>query len=192
MKNPLFTIGIIAVVSSLLSIGSCSTAKIYSTPDAVTLAKEHKIVAVIPCIVSIAPQKNIDPESIKDQEKNESLVMQKEMFAWLLERKSKAKELGERKSKGKFQADLIDIETLNAKLKKIGYPENGMAPAELCAAINVDGLISSTFSFPKPFSEGAAIAMSFLGIGGTNEAHGAISIYDAKSKKMLWQMKTKM
>ena len=121
MKNPLFTIGIIAVVSSLLSIGSCSTAKIYSTPDAVTLAKEHKIVAVIPCIVSIAPQKNIDPESIKDQEKNESLVMQKEMFAWLLERKSKAKELGERKSKGKFQADLIDIETLNAKLKKIGY-----------------------------------------------------------------------
>ena len=161
----------------MLSICSCSTAKIYSAPDAVSLAKQHKIVAVLPTTVAIAPRKNITNESNIEQEKNESLTMQKEVFSWLLEQKRKSK----------FQAELMDIETLNAKLKKLGYPANGMSPAELCEALNVDGIIQSGFSYGKIMSEGAAIAMNILGGGGnSNEAHGAISIYDAKNKKMIW------
>lgn len=109
----------ISIFFSAIILVSC--AKIYSTPDAVSLAHEHKKIAVLPPVISIAASKKIDAESIKEQQKTESLNFQKEIFSWFLKRKSQ----------GKFNPEILDVETTNSKLKKIGYPDSVYTPVEM-------------------------------------------------------------
>ena len=50
----------------------------------------------------------VDAESIKEQQRTESLSIQAEMYSWLLRRKIQ----------GKIFQEFLDIETTNARLKK--------------------------------------------------------------------------
>jgi hypothetical protein len=160
-----------------------SCAKIFYSPDAFLLASSHKLIAIIPPTVSIAASKKVDAESIKEQQKTESLNFQKEMFSWMLKRKMQ----------GSFSCEIQDIETTNAKLKKAGYPENAVSPGELCEILGVDGLISSNYSMSKPMSEGGAVALALLtGISSaTNEVGVSMSIHDGTNKKLIWNFNHK-
>jgi hypothetical protein len=167
---------IILILFSSILLVSC--AKIYSTSDAVSLAHSHKKIAVLPPVISIAASKKIDAESIKEQQKTESLNFQKEIFSWFLKRKSQ----------GKFNPEILDVETTNSKLKKFGYPDSVFTPVEMVRKLNVDGVIVSSFALSKPMSEGGAIALNILtgGYAATNEVRGSISIYDSSTEKMIW------
>ena len=68
----------------LTVLSSC--AKIYYSPDAYSLAQSHQMIAVLPPTVSIAASKKIDAESLKEQQKTESLNFQKEMLGCLKEK----------------------------------------------------------------------------------------------------------
>ena len=161
---------------AILLLTSC--AKIFYAPDASSLAQSHKIIAIVPPTVSIAANKKVDAESLKEQQKTESLNFQKEMYAWMLKRKMQ----------GKITAEIQDIETTNAKMKKAGSPENTVSPGELSEIIGVDGIITSNYSMTKPMSEGAAIALGVLfgSSGATNEVRVSMSIHDGKAKKLIW------
>ncbi|HCS21251.1 MAG TPA: hypothetical protein DIW47_11940 [Bacteroidetes bacterium] len=170
-KVTLFTlIGI-----SILLIASC--AKVYYSPDAVTLADSHKVIAILPPSVSIAAAKKTDPEAIKEQQKTESLNFQNEMYSWMLKRKMQ----------GRMTQEIQDIESTNAKLKRAGYPDTLFTPVEMCEILGVDGVLASNYSLSKPMSDGAAVAMIILGgVGSTNEVSVTLNINDCLNKKLIW------
>jgi hypothetical protein len=158
-------------------------AKIYYAPDAYSLAQNHKIIAIAPSAVSIAANKKVNAESLKEQQKTESLNFQKEIYSWLLKRKMQ----------GKFSVEILDVETTNAKLSKAGYPSTAISPAEMCQILNVDGLITSSFALSKPMSDGGAVAVMVLTgySGNTNEVRANLSIHDGKVNKLLWNYEHK-
>lgn len=163
---------------SITFLISCGP-KIYSDPQAENLAHGHKSFAVIPPLVSIAASKKIDAEAIKEQQRTESVNFQKEMYSWLLKRKQQ----------GKIQADIQDVTTTVALLKKAGY-YNGeiFTPLELAEILKVDGVLSSNYSLSKPMSQGTAIAVGVLlgGFGATNSTVIDLSLFDKATGKMIW------
>ena len=156
-----------------------SCARIYTSPDAGRVAGRHQVVAIIPPTVTIAPRKKVDPDAIRDLQKSESLNFQKEMYSWMLRRKMQER----------ISVDVMDVETINAALRKAGYFDGeAMSPAEICALLNVDGIILSNYSLAKPMSEGAAVALGLLtGIwGSTNQVNITMDIFDGAGRKMIW------
>jgi hypothetical protein len=167
-------LSIIIVLSILLS----SCAKIFYTPDAYNLAKNHKMIAILPPTVSIAANRKVEAEAIREQQKTESINFQKEMYSWMLKRKMQ----------GKITPEIQDVETTNAKLMNAGYPEKALTSEELCEILGVDGTLGSNYSLSKPMSQGAAIAVQVLfgAWGATNEVVVALNIKDCANNKLLW------
>jgi hypothetical protein len=161
---------------ALILLSSC--AKIFYSTDAYSLAHKQNIIAIIPPTISIAASKKVDAESLKEQQKTESINFQKEMYSWMLKRKMQ----------GGISQEIQQIETTNAKLKTSGYPETPLTTAELCEVLGVDGIMTSNYSLSKPMSNGAAVALILLvGFGGaTNEVHVSLSISDCANKKLIW------
>lgn len=168
------TLSLIVICGILFS----SCAKIFYSQDAYTLARNHKTIAILPPTVSIAANKKVDAEAIKEQQKTESINFQKEMYSWMLKRKMQ----------GKITPEIQDIETTNAKLKNAGYPEKAFTSYELCEILGVDGTLGSNYSLSKPMSQGAAIVVGVLfgAWGATNEVTVALDIKDCANKKLLW------
>lgn len=169
-----FKSGLIAFIVVIFS----SCAKIYYTPDAITLAKRQEIIAIIPPSVSIAARKKVDAESLKEQQKTESINFQKEIYAWLLKRKRQ----------GRFTQEIQGIETTNALLKRAHFPENPLTPSELCKLLKVDGIITANFQLSHPVSKGGAVALYLFtgGYASTNQIHASLSIHDYKQHKLIW------
>lgn len=155
-----------------------SCAKVYYSPDAFSIAKNHNIIAIVPPTVSIQPSKKMDGATLIEQQKSESINFQKEIYSWLLKRKSK----------GQITQEIQDVETTNALLKKVGYPETPLTTAEICQALGVDGLIVSSFSLSKPMSEAGAVALGVITgtFGNTNQVTAKLSINDCSSKKLIF------
>jgi hypothetical protein len=166
---------VFCLIAALL-LSSC--ARIFYSPDAANLARNHKIIAVVPPTVSIAARRKVDAESLKEQQKTESLNFQKEMVAWMLKRKMQ----------GKIFQEIQDVETTNALLKKAGYPENPMTTAEFCKVLGVDGIMVSNYSLSKPMSEGAAVAVALLvgAWGATNEVTVTLGVNDCLNNKLIF------
>ncbi|MCF8332353.1 MAG: hypothetical protein K9H84_07875 [Bacteroidales bacterium] len=173
-------ISLIGLTVVLLS----SCAKIYYSPDAKVLANKQQTIAIVPPEVSIAPNKEIDAEAMKEQQKAESLNFQNEIYSWMLKRKMQ----------GKITKEIQEIQTTNAKLLKAGYPENPLTTAELCEVLGVDGIMTSNFGLSKPMSEGAAVALVALAgtWGSTNEVKVTLSISDCENKKLIWNYEHKL
>lgn len=166
----------LVLLFGIILINSC--AKIYYAPDSFSIAQNHKLIAILPPSVSIAANKKIDVEAMKEQQITESVNFQKEIHAWMLKRKMQ----------GKIRPEILDLETTKAKLAKAGYPENIFTPAELAEILGVDGVIASNFSMSKPMSEGGAIALGLLtgAWGATNEVSVTLSIHDKTTQKLIW------
>lgn len=155
-----------------------SCAKIFYSPDAIDLAMNHKTIAILPPSVSIAANKKVDAEAIKEQQRTESVNFQKEMYSWMLKRKMQ----------GKILQEIQDLETTNAKLKNSGYPDKMFTSGEMCEILGVDGTLSSNYSLSKPMSQGAAIAVGVLfgAWGATNEVTVDLDIKDCANNKLMW------
>lgn len=164
------------IVLVVILFSSC--AKIFYSPDAYTLAHNQKIIAIIPPTVSIVTKMKFNTETVKAQQKTESINFQNEMYSWMLKRKTQ----------GKIYQDIQEIGTTNAKLKKAGYPENPLTTAELCEILGVDGIMTSNYGLSKPMSDGAAVVEAILvdSRSSTNEVHASLSISDYSSNKLIW------
>jgi len=174
---------LILLIAVLILLQSC--AKIFYTPDATTIAKEQRIIAIVPPKVSIAPRKNIDGNALVEQQRTESINFQKEMYGWMLKRKMQ----------GTISVEIQDVEITNAKLINAGFNDGKIfTPIEMCNILGVDGIMISNYSLAKPMSEGAAIAVGLLlGVwGATNEATVSLSIHDQRTNKMIWNFNHKL
>ena len=169
----------------ILTVLIMGCAKVYYSPDARSLAGAHKLIAVVPPKVSIAPSKKVDAESLKEQQKTESLNFQKEIYSWLLKRKMQ----------NKIFVEIQDVETTNAKLIKAGANDNtAVDPSEMCEILGVDAIVTSNFSLSKPMSDGGAIALGLLvGVwGASNTATGTVGAFDNKTDKTIWNYSGKL
>ena len=162
----------------LLSILMSSCAKVFYSPNAKTVAQSHEELAIIPPSVSISASKKVDAESMKEQQRTESLNFQKEIHAWLLKRKSK----------GQFACNFQSPDDTNALLAQAGFPETPLTTVQMCEILNVDAIIRTNIGLSKPMSEGAAIAVGVLAgaSGVTNEVRVNYSINDCSSKELIF------
>lgn len=169
----------------ILLLQGCASPKVYYSPDAKTIVSTHQLIAIVPPKVSITGRKKDNIEALKQQEITESVNFQKEMYSWLLKRKTQ----------GKMFIEIQDVETTNAKLEKAGkLNDKSVTPAEMSEILGVDAVITSNYALSKPMSEGAAVALGMLvGVwGSTNETTVTVDIHDAKTKKMLWNYNHKV
>jgi len=166
-------------------LAGCVSPKIYYSPEAKSITAKHQTVAVVPPKVSITGRKKDNVEALRQQEVQESVNFQKEMYSWLLRRKMQ----------GKMFVEIQDVETTNAKLEKAGkLNDKSVTPAEMCELLGVDAIITSNYALTKPMSEGAAVALGLLvGVwGSTNQTTVTVDIHDASTKKMIWNYNHKL
>lgn len=158
----------------------------YSSTDAKELALKHNTIAIVPPNITFYSTKNIDAETIKEQQKIESENFQREISSWLLKRKGQ----------GKFspETEIQELVITNAKLRQAGYPEKIFSAAEICEILDVDGILISNYTLSKPLSTGAAIALAvFVGISGpTNAVNVVMNVHDRSHNKMIWNYSRKI
>lgn len=167
----------------LIFILCTSCAKVYYSPDSDIIARNHKVVAISPPVVSIAASRNVEADAMLEQQKTESTNFQNEIYAWLLKRKTQ----------GRVAQDFQEPGNTSIYLMRAGFPESPLTTQEICEALGVDGLLTSNFALSKPMSDGAAIALGLLiGVwGSTNEVRTNLTIYDCETNKMIWNYEHK-
>ena len=169
-----------------LQLGVFAQKQEYSAPNLKTVIKTHKIVAILPFKVAISYKKmpkNLDAQSIKDEEVRESVSMQEGMYTYLL-RKAKS-----------FSVEFQDVEQTNRLLKKSNvYDKIEELPMDtLCKVLGVDAIIRSSWNYEKTGSEVGAIAKTLLfGFGSSASGNLLMQIYDAKKGDLLWRFYKEM
>lgn len=159
-------------------------AKIYTAPQATSVVRKHKTIAVVPPVVSIAAQRKVDPQALRDQEVAESLNFHQEMVSWLLRRRQQ----------NRIAVDIQDANTTLTLLERAGYDgPRSMTNEEIAEALGVDGIVSANFSLTKPMTQGAAIVTTVLfGFGSANEVGAMLSLYNADDGGLLWSYNHKL
>ena len=161
-----------------------SQTNLFENPDFDKIAKDHKVIGVIPfkASVTLRPKqmKDITSEQLERMEKSEGESIQSAMYSWFLKRKKR----------GTLSVDIQNPATTNAKLKKAGINLDNYenyTPSELAKILEVDSIIMGTFETNKPMSEGASVALGLLiGFwGATNSATINLSIYNAADGELL-------
>jgi len=157
---------------------------LYENPNFDAIAKNHKIIGVIPfkATVTLRPKqmKEMTTEQLAKMEKSEGEGIQSAMYSWFLKREKR----------GDLSVKIQDIATTNAKLKRAGitienYEE--YTPKELAIIMEVDAIIMGTFETTKPMSEGASVALGLLVgfYGSTNKAVINLFIYNGEDGDLL-------
>ena len=171
----------IALLFSNLTI---SQTNLFEHPEFDEIAKNHKIIAVIPFKTSIElrprQMKDITPKELEKMEQSEGASIQSAMYSWFLKRKKR----------GTLSVNIQNTAATNAKLKKAGVSYENyetFTPAELAKILDVDSIIMGTFKTNKPMSEGASVALGLLiGFWGTtNAATINLSVYNAEDGELL-------
>jgi hypothetical protein len=176
-------------IALLFALGSASaqTREIYTNPKFRELAKDHKILAVLPfrATLSLRPNevaKQGGAEGVHQLELREGLSVQSALQSYFLKQKADKD----------MAIDVQDIAKTNALLAKNNITAEKlptMTMEELAQLLGVDGIVSGTFESSQPFSTGAAIAMSMVvGFSGaTNTGKLNINIHDGKTSDLLWK-----
>lgn len=187
MKKLVFSILLLIIVQNVNA-----QTNLYENPDFDDIAKNHKIIAVVP----FKTQVKLRPKQMKDMtndqlyriEKSEGEGLQTAMYSWFLKRKKR----------GKLQTlEIQDPKITTALLSRnnIGYDNiTDFTPQELAAILKVDAVISGEFETNKPMSEGASVALGLLvGFwGSTNNAVINMSVHNAADGVLLWNYNKKV
>ncbi|RNL78226.1 hypothetical protein ED312_19290 [Sinomicrobium pectinilyticum] len=179
MKHNYFTL-----IFLLFSVLTFAQTHLYENPNFEAIAKDHKIIAVVPfkTSVSLRPRqmKEISKEQLEKMEMDEGENIQKAMYTWFLKREKR----------GTLLVKVQDPATTTALLRKenINYTNiTDYTPRELAEILDVDAVISGTFETNQPMSEGASVALGLLvGFwGATNKAVINLSIHNRMDGELL-------
>lgn len=176
-----------ALILGATVAGLAQTREIYTNPNFSALAKDHKVLAILPfkTTLQLRPkevEKNGGAAGVAALEKREGLDVQSAVHSYFLKRKQS----------NDLTIDVQDPARTNALLERnaITYETlSGFTAEELAKILKVDGIVSGTFESTQPMSNGAAVAMAFtIGYGGpTNTGKTTISINDGKTGELLWK-----
>ncbi len=165
-------------------LGLSQTREIYTNPNFAQLSKDHKLLAVLPfkAIVKLRPKQmqSMTPEQLTKLEKDEGMAVQSALESYFL------------KHKAETNISFQPVMTTTALLNKSGIDESNLeklTPTELCALLEVDGIINGIISTEKPMSDGASLAIGLLVgfYGATNSGKCTINIYEGKTGELLWK-----
>lgn len=165
---------------------------LYENPAFDKIAKEHKIIAIVPfkTQVKLRPRqmKDMTDEQLSRLEKAEGEGLQTGMFSWFLKRKKRGK---------LTTLEIQQPSRTNALLKKEGIDYDNIyeyTSDELAKILEVDAIISGDYETNKPMSEGASVALSLLiGFGGsTNSAIVNMNVNNGEDGQLLWNYNKKV
>ena len=168
----------------LISFTAFSQTHLYENPNFDQIAKNHKIIAIVPfkASVTLRPKqmKDMTPEQIEKMEISEGESIQTAMYSWFLKREKK----------GRLAVALQSPASTNAKLSRAGINASNYSsytPDEIAQVLEVDAIITGTFETNKPMSEGASVALGVLVgfYGTTNKAVINLFIYNAEDGALL-------
>lgn len=168
----------------LVSLTVFSQTLLYENPQFDEIAKDHKIIGIIPfkASVTLRPKqmKELSSEQLAKMEISEGESIQSALYSWFLKREKR----------GTLTVKVQNIATTNAKLKKAGISIDNYeeyTPDELAKILEIDAIIMGTFETNKPMSEGAAVALGLLVgfYGSTNKAVINLFIYNGGNSDIL-------
>jgi len=144
------------IVCIPLFFASCSTAKIFTKPDAMLYVNRHKTLAILPPRVHLEVKKKDNLENKQAQEITDATNAQNEIYSRFLNFVQK----------GKIYIDIQPIEKTNAKFIETGYPYE-MSPEELAKALGVDAVLYTdcAYSSTHQVASGLAFAIIFFPYG---------------------------
>jgi len=155
----------------------------YLNPNFKTIAANHKTVAILPFKVSIDTKrlKDVSLEMIRNNEQEEGLQFQKQLYIRLLEKSTS----------DHYTIAFQDVDQTLALLQKAGVPVDSLSfqgKDALAKILGVDAIISGTIHQSQPTSQGMALAQSFLvGIhGSTQRVDITIAIHNGADGQLLW------
>lgn len=166
--------------------GYSQTKEIYTNPNFAEIAKDHKILAIIPfkASVMLRPKQieKMGQEQFDKLQIDEGKSVQSALQTYFLNK---------RENKG-FEVTFQDVAKTNALLLKnniTGANIDSFTSEELAKLLEVDGVISGSLSTDKPMSDGASVALGLLVgyYGATNSGKCTININDGKSGELLWK-----
>ena len=169
---------------AMISMAVLAQTRLYVNPKFSEIAKNQKIIAVLPfkATIKLRPRqmRDITADELKKMQKDEGFGVQSAMYAWFLKR-------GE---KGKLSVQVQAPAVTNVKLKKANITEENMGdhtPGELAKILGVDAVIMGTLETTKPMSQGASAALQILFnvYTPTNRATLNLFIYNAGDSQML-------
>ena len=167
----------------VLGVSGYAQTNLFEHPNFKEIAKEHKIIAILPfdAKVTLRPKqmKDITPDQLKDMEKGEGLSIQQSMYTWFLQRQKR----------GSLTVSVQDPKKTNAILSKNEMTDlSTYTPEEIAKILEVDSVISGTFETDKPMSDGASIALGLVvGFwGSTNAATINMSVNNGLDGELLW------
>ena len=171
-------------IISLISVNVFCQTHLYENPSFDRIAKEHKIIGVIPFKTSISlrpkQMKDMTPGQLEKMELTEGKGIQSSMYSWFLKREKR----------GLLTVKVQDPMTSNVKLKKAGITTDNYeeyTPSEIAKILGVDAIIMGNYKTNKPMSEGATavIGILFGAWGSTNKATINLYIYNAEDGELL-------
>lgn len=160
--------------------------KIYKSEEFTSVASTHKMVAILPTMVSVQLRPNqakkITADDIKNSEMSTGYGVQDKMYGWFLRRNDKKN----------YTVSFQDVSKTNSMLKKVNISYEDLRTAskkELADLLGVDAVISTNINMEKPMSEGAAVTVGVLvGVwGATNKADITINIHEHNKGDLIWK-----
>jgi hypothetical protein len=139
-----------------LFFASCSSAKIFTKPDAMSYTMRHKTLAILPPRAYVEIKKKDNLENRQAQAMTESVNAQNEIYSRFLDFVQK----------DKIYVDIQAVEKTNATFIETGYPYD-MPPDELSKALGVDAILYTdcVFSSEHHVANGIAIAILLFPYG---------------------------
>lgn len=164
-------------LSTMFLLSSC--ARVYHAPDASTIVKKHKSIAIITPQVLISPRPFVPPSAMQEIQFNEAIGLQFEMYDWMLKRQLD----------GRFMdVKIQDVVQTNNKLEKEGFFDGEIySHEELCELLEVDAILFSTYMLDSPFDvAGIALAVLSDDYDPQQETSVNLSIFDNTQEKVIW------
>tara|TARA_B100000767_G_C19629471_1_gene477604 strand:+ start:100 stop:732 length:633 start_codon:yes stop_codon:yes gene_type:complete len=166
----------------LLVLAGCATT--YTTENFADYQSAHKVVAIVPFMVSMSSGnrgKEITKADLLAEEETQSLNFQRAVYTEFLEKVEKQK----------VTVSFQDIDDTNTLIRRAGgFDAQGrinLTKAELGKVLGVDAVISGSMILSKPMSTAAAAVTTVLvGWGKSNEGKVNLTIHDSESGTLVW------
>jgi hypothetical protein len=196
--------GIILFTVGAIFFASCSTAKIYTKPDALSYTMKHRTIAIVAPTKTVIPTKYTDKLKATVFSATNPVQIQEDMTSqWY-----------QFVQKRKMRIEVQNVEKTNRILAEFGYPGGdgaNMSPEELAEILGVDAVLFTNCQLTAYKNVGGGVSMIILGIVGTPLIFGpayivwgiielttvhegnevVMKLYDGKTGDLLWNYNNK-
>ena len=166
-------------ISFSLIFNGCSMPTVYLAPSGQQIANQHQILGIVPSSITIKKGRKKNPKELLKQQTKIGKEFQREIYEYLLERKSR----------DQMVIDVQNIDSTNIILSKNKINLSETTTDVLCELLNVDAVIYSEFVVPirQSFFTSLLSSMIFDSDSPDTEIIMSLSIKDCDEKTLMWK-----